>query len=63
MRVSDGTRKINRHGGAIFIHDDWREDCMIDIQAIANFPQSPIAPTEVRDFVYGNLRQNALQIN
>ena len=26
LRVSDGARKINRYGGAIFIHDDWRED-------------------------------------
>ena len=26
MRVSDGARKINRHGGAIFIHDYWRDD-------------------------------------
>jgi hypothetical protein len=22
--------KINRHGGAIFIHEDWREDSAID---------------------------------
>jgi hypothetical protein len=44
MRVSGWARKINRCSGAVFIHDDWREDCMIDIQAIANFPQSPILP-------------------
>jgi hypothetical protein len=24
MRVSDGARKINSQGGAIFVHDDWR---------------------------------------
>src|SRR5215813_11297599 len=55
MRVSDGARKINRHGGAIFIHDDWREEKGIDVRAVTNIPQSPIAPVEIRDFVYGRL--------
>jgi hypothetical protein len=55
MRVSDGAHKINRHGGAIFIHDDWREEKGIDISAVADIPQSPIAPIEIRDFVYGRL--------
>jgi hypothetical protein len=55
MRVSDGARKINRHGGAIFIHDDWREDRPIGFRVIADIPQSPIAPVKVRDFVYGRL--------
>jgi hypothetical protein len=55
MRVSDGARKINCHGGAIFIHDDWREEKGIDGRAVANIPQSPIAPIEIRDFVYGRL--------
>jgi hypothetical protein len=55
MRVSDGARKINRHGGAIFIHDDWREDRPIDVRVVADIPQSPIAPVEIRDFVYGKL--------
>ena len=55
MRVSDGARKINRHGGAIFIHDDWREDRAIDVRTVADIPQSPIAPVEIRDFVYGKL--------
>ncbi|MCI0388088.1 MAG: hypothetical protein MOB07_04880 [Acidobacteria bacterium] len=55
MRVSDGARKINRHGGAIFIHDDWREDRAIGIRVFADIPQAPIAPIEIRDFVYGKL--------
>jgi hypothetical protein len=55
MRVSDGARKINRHGGAIFIHEDWREDRPIDVCSGADLPQSPIAPVEIRDFVYGRL--------
>ncbi len=55
MRVSDGARKINRHGGAIFIHDDWCEDRPIGFRVVADLPQSPIAPIEIRDFVYGKL--------
>src|SRR5262245_2174391 len=55
MRVSDGARKINRHGGAIFIHDDWREDRAIGIRVVADIPQAPIAPVEIRDFVSGKL--------
>jgi len=55
MRMSDGARKINRHGGAIFIHDDWREDRPIGVHVIADLPQSPIAPIEIRDFAYGKL--------
>jgi hypothetical protein len=55
MRVNDGARKINRHGGAIFIHDDWREDRPIDVRVVADIPQSLIAPVEIRDFVYGKL--------
>jgi hypothetical protein len=55
MRVSDGARKINCHGGAIFIHDDWPGKNGIDARAIVNIPQWPIAPIETRDFVYGRL--------
>jgi hypothetical protein len=55
MRVSDGARKINHHGGAIFIHEDWREGKGIDVRVIADIPQSPIAPVEIRDFVYNRL--------
>src|SRR6266540_6314552 len=55
MRVSDWARKINRHGGAIFIHDDCREYRPIDVRVVADIPQSPIAPIEIRDFVYGRL--------
>lgn len=55
MRVSDGARKINRHGGAIFIHDDWREEKGMDVRAMTSIPQWPIAPIEIRDFVYGKL--------
>ncbi|MCI0338693.1 MAG: hypothetical protein L0226_14040 [Acidobacteria bacterium] len=55
MRVSDGARKINRHGGAIFFHDGWREDKPAGVRVVADLPQSPIAPVEIRDFVYGKL--------
>jgi hypothetical protein len=55
MRVSDGARKINCHGGAIFIHENWRDERRIDGCAVANISQWPIAPIEIRDFVYGRL--------
>ena len=55
MRVSYGARKINRHGGAIFIHDDWSQEEGIGVRVVADIPQAPIAPVEVRDFVYGKL--------
>jgi hypothetical protein len=55
MRVSDGARKINRHGGAIFIHEDWSEEKGIGARFVADIRQSPIAPIEIRDFVYGRL--------
>jgi len=53
MRVSDGVRKINRHRGAIFIHEDWRKDRSIDVRVVADLPQSPVTPIVIRDFVYG----------
>src|SRR5262245_44662316 len=55
MRLSNGARKINRHGGAIFIHEDWLAEKKIDTRVVADIPQSPIAPIEIRDFVYGRL--------
>jgi hypothetical protein len=55
MRVSDGAHNINSHGGAIFIHDDWREEKGIGVRLVADLPQSPIAPIEIRDFMYGKL--------
>jgi hypothetical protein len=55
MRVSDGARKINSHGGAIFIHEDWREEKGIDVRAVTSIPQWPIAPIEIRDFAYRSL--------
>jgi hypothetical protein len=50
MRVSDSARKINRHSGAIFIHDDWREEKGIGVRLVADLPQSPIAPGDHRPF-------------
>src|SRR5262249_50866813 len=55
MRVSAGARKINLHGGAIFIHEDWHEERAIDVRVVTEIPQSPIAPIEIRDFVYAKL--------
>jgi hypothetical protein len=55
MRVSDGARKINGHGGAIFVHEDRLEERAIDIPIFTDLPQSPITSIEIRDFVYGRL--------
>src|SRR5262245_39239909 len=55
MRVNDGARKINRHGGAIFIHEDWHKVSATDLRVVTDIPQSPVAPIEIRDFVYGKL--------
>jgi hypothetical protein len=55
MRVSEGARKINRQGGAIFIHDGRQSERAIDVRAVADLPRPLIAPIEVRDFVYGRL--------
>ena len=53
--------------GAIFIHDEWREEKGIGVRVVAAIPQAPIAPVEVRDFVYGKLivtlRQNGVGPN
>jgi hypothetical protein len=55
MRVSDGASKINSQGGAIFIHNGWREENGMDVRAMTSIPQWLIAPIEIRDFVYGKL--------
>jgi hypothetical protein len=59
MRVSEGARKINRHGGAIFIHGDGHEDNAIDVCEAVEVVQSPIAPVEIRDFVYSRLIEHS----
>jgi hypothetical protein len=58
MRVADGARKINCHGGAIHLHLGGRQSLFPIARALyplAPEPQSPIAPIEVRDHVYSNL--------
>jgi hypothetical protein len=58
MRVADGARKINRHGGAIHLHLGGRQSLFPISRALyphASEPQSPIAPIEVRDHIYSNL--------
>jgi hypothetical protein len=51
MRLSEGARKINRQGGAIYIHDETA----IVIKPVAEIPLVPLAPIEILDFVYGRL--------
>ncbi|MBS1789704.1 MAG: hypothetical protein JST85_18410 [Acidobacteria bacterium] len=57
--MSDGARKINRHGGAIYDHEEdesqTRRAIRIQTKIVEEFPQSPLAPIELRDFVYSTL--------
>ncbi len=59
MRVSDGARKINRHGGAIYVHEKGESQVQspfrIQTKIVEEFPQSPLAPIELRDFIYSTL--------
>jgi hypothetical protein len=58
MRVADGARKINNHGGAIHLHIGGRQSLFPIARALyprASEPQSPIAPIEVRDRFYRSL--------
>ncbi len=55
MRVSDGAHRINRHGGAIFIHEESCDAAPIAAHKAVEIAQSPIAPLKARDFVYRRL--------
>lgn len=59
MRVSDGARKINRHGGAIYAHEEGesrtQKPVRLQTKIVEEFPQSPLAPIELRDFAYSSL--------
>jgi len=59
MRVCEGARKINRHGGAIHVHDGNGPPTLLPPYAKTKLsedvPQSPLAPIEERDFVYSTL--------
>lgn len=58
MRVADGARKINGHGGAIHIHIERAAIISGATRALclrAAKLRSPLAPIEVRDYVYNSL--------
>lgn len=59
MRVSEGAHKINRQGGAIFVHDDGEGQGAATLRIQKNFaddvPQSALAPIDLRDRVYSTL--------
>jgi hypothetical protein len=55
MRVSDGARKINQHGGAIHIHQEQTVSFPQPVASVTDCPQADLAPIEVRDFVYSRL--------
>jgi hypothetical protein len=59
MRAGEGARKINRHGGAIYVHTEktiisFKTTFSCSHRAV-DAPQFPLAPIEVRDFVYNGL--------
>jgi hypothetical protein len=37
------------------LHDDWPEENGIGVRLAADLPQWPIAPVEIRDYIYGKL--------
>jgi hypothetical protein len=55
MKVKKGAVKINDEGGAIFIHKDRLKESKIARYIAANPTQAPLAPIEVRDYVYSRL--------
>jgi hypothetical protein len=59
MRASEGARKINTHGGAIHIHaketSAFFRAILSTCHPVTDARQSPVAPIEVRDFVYNDL--------
>jgi hypothetical protein len=55
MKVKKGAVKINDQGGAVFIHKDRRKESEIAGYIAANPTQAPLAPIEVRDYVYSKL--------
>jgi len=55
MREKEGSVKINSEGGAIFIHEDQRKESKRGANITPNPRQSPLAPIEVRDYVYSQL--------
>jgi hypothetical protein len=58
VRVTDGARKINRHGGAIHLYIGGRQSLFpiaCPHYPRAQEPQAPMAPIEVRDHVYSSL--------
>jgi hypothetical protein len=55
MRVSDGARRINQHGGAIHIHQEQPASFPEPVVSVTDCPQADLVPIEVRDFVYSRL--------
>lgn len=51
MRVRDGARRINGQGGAVFVHNGAEIFSVLPRPA-DRVPQAPLAPAQVRDFVY-----------
>lgn len=55
MRKRDGARRVNQHGGAIFVHTSSTVTRPTYRQPPPEIPQIPLAPLAVRDAVYRTL--------
>lgn len=55
MRVHEGARRINQHGGAIFVHTPDSEISPFYIPSKPSAPHSALAPINVRDIIYQTL--------
>jgi len=54
MRVREGARRINQHGGAVFVHTSAVTFSAVP-RPVDQVPQVQLAPIQVRDFVYRTL--------
>lgn len=55
MRVREGAYRVNRQGGAIHLHEPGGWSAMVTRVQKAEFPPTPLASIQVRDFVYHEL--------
>jgi hypothetical protein len=55
MRVHEGARRINRHGGAIFVHNHDSEASFLYLHQQQGAPVTAPAPVKVRDVIYQTL--------
>lgn len=55
MRVHEGARRINQHGGAIFVHTSNSKASFLYLRQQQGAPDAAPAPINVRDVIYQSL--------